>query len=78
MCRALTLNPWNEDKKLIYSPSNSSGGSPLAILLVAVINAAVARAAPNYIPLVQKAHAQVFLKGPNALPESPYNPSVKK
>jgi hypothetical protein len=69
---------WNEDKKLVYSPSNSSGGHPLAVLLVAVINAAIARAAPNYIPLVQQAHAQVFLMGPNALPDGPYNTEVKK
>jgi hypothetical protein len=69
---------WNEDKKLVYWPSNSSGGHPLTMLIVAAINAAVARAVPNYIPLVQQAHAQVFFMGPNALPDGPYNTEVKK
>ena len=69
---------WNGDQKLVYSPSNSNGGHPLAVMLIAVINAAIARAAPNYIPLVQQARARVFLMGPNALPDGPYNTEVKK
>jgi hypothetical protein len=36
-----------------------------------VINAAVARAAPNYMPLTQQANQQVFFLGPNPLPKGP-------
>ena len=44
----------------------------MAALLTAVINAAVARAAPNYMPLTQQANQEVFVTGPNALPNGPY------
>jgi hypothetical protein len=38
----------------------------------AVISAAMARAAPNYMPLTQQANQQVFVLGPNALADGPY------
>ena len=64
---------WNESKRLQYQPqNNNSGGSPLALLVTAAINAAVARAIPNYMPLTQQANQQVFFMGPNALPDGPY------
>lgn len=64
---------WKENKRMQYQPqSNNSGGSPMVALLSAVINAAVARAAPNYMPLTQQANQQVFMLGPNALPNGPY------
>ena len=44
----------------------------MALLLTAVINAAVTRAAPNYMPLTQQANQEVFVLGPNALPNGPY------
>jgi len=63
---------WSEKQKMVYSPGNSSSGSPLAQLISAAINAAVARAAPNYMPLTQQANRQVFLLSPNAPPDGPY------
>ena len=64
---------WKEEKKMQYQPqNNNSGGSPMVALLSAVINAAVARAAPNYMPLTQQANQQVFVFGPNPLPNGPY------
>lgn len=66
---------WKEHKTMQYSPQqNSSGGSPVAMLIVAVVNAAVTRAAPNYMPLTQQANQQVFVLGQNALPDGPYRP----
>lgn len=59
---------WKEEKKMQYQPQNNSGGG----LLGMVINAAVARAAPNYMPLTQQANQQVFVLGPNPLPKGPY------
>jgi hypothetical protein len=64
---------WRESKRMQYSPqNNNSGGHPMAMLLTAVINAAVTRAAPNYMPLTQQANNEVFITGPNALPAGPY------
>ncbi|MBC7380512.1 MAG: DUF799 family lipoprotein [Burkholderiaceae bacterium] len=63
---------WQANQKMQYTPQNSSSGSPLAILITAAINAAVARAAPNYLPLTQQANQQVFVSGPNAIPDGPY------
>lgn len=62
---------WSAEQKLQYSPQ-SSGGSPLANLIAAVITAAMTRAAPNYLPLTRQANAQALLVGPNALPDGPY------
>lgn len=66
---------WKEHKTMQYSPqNNNSGASPLATLIAAVISAAITRAAPNYMPLTQQANQQVFMMGPNALPDGPYRP----
>ncbi len=37
-----------------------------------VITAAVARAAPNYMPLTRQANQEVFILGPSALPDGPH------
>lgn len=63
---------WQASQKMQYSPQNNNSGSPLAMLITAAINAAVARAAPNYLPLTQQANQQVFVLGPNAIPNGPY------
>ena len=62
---------WSAQQKLQYTPQ-SSGGSPLANLVSAVIAAAITRAAPNYMPLTRQANNQVLMLGPNALPDGPY------
>ena len=59
---------WRENKKMVYQPQNSGGG-----LLGAIVSAAIARAAPNYMPLAQSANMQVFQVGPNQLPDGPYS-----
>lgn len=64
---------WQANQRMQYSPqNNNSGGSPLAMLISAAINAAIARAAPNYLPLTQQANQMVFVLGPNAIPNGPY------
>lgn len=64
---------WQANQRMQYSPqNNNSGGSPLALLITAAINAAITRAAPNYLPLTQQANRQVFVLGPNAIPNGPY------
>jgi hypothetical protein len=63
---------WQANQKMQYSPSNNSTGNPIADLLVAAVNAAVTRAAPNYLPLTRQANHLVFVAGPNAIPNGPY------
>ena len=64
---------WKENKRMQYQPqNNNNAGSPMAMLLSAVVSAAMARAVPNYMPLTQQANQQVFVLGPNALPDGPY------
>lgn len=67
---------WAAKQKMQYQPNNqNNSGPPLAQLLAAAINAAVTRAAPNYLPLTRQANAQVFILGPNAIPNGPYKPA---
>ena len=61
-----------------YTPQNDGGGHPVAQLLGALISAAITRAAPNYMPLTKQANQQVFVLGPNPLPDGPYRPVEKK
>lgn len=70
---------WKEHKQMQYQPQTNNAGHPLATLIVAAVNAAVTRAAPNYIPLTRQANQQVFILGPNALPDGPYlTPNTKQ
>ena len=66
---------WKEHKTMRYSPqNNNNSGSPLAVLIGAVISAALTRVAPDYMPLTRQANQQVFVLGPNAIPDGPYKP----
>lgn len=69
---------WKESKRMQYQPQNNSSGSPIAMLIVAAVNAAVTRAAPNYMPLTRQANQQVFISGVNAIPDGPYRPAASK
>ncbi|MGE5623216.1 MAG: DUF799 domain-containing protein [Bacillota bacterium] len=70
---------WSESKRMQYSPqNNNNGGSPIANLVAAAVNAALTRAAPNYMPLAQQANRQVFILGPNAIPNGPYLSTTAK
>ena len=63
---------FKENKKLQYSPQSNGSGSPLAQLITAAINAAVARSKPNYMPLTRMANTDVFVTGKNPIPDGPY------
>ena len=63
---------WKASKAMAYTPQSNNGGSPLASLIIAVVNAALTRAKPNYMPLARQANQQVFLADPAALPPGPY------
>ena len=64
---------WHTTKRMQYSPQrNQQGVHPLAALIAAAVDAAVTRAAPNYLPLTQQANTQVFVLEPTKLPPGPY------
>jgi hypothetical protein len=64
---------WQANQKMVYQPqNNNNAGSPMAALVAAAINAAVTRAAPNFMPLAKQANNEVFITGPNAIPNGPY------
>lgn len=69
---------WKETQKMTYSPQSNQSGHPLAQLIAAAITAAMTRIAPNYIPLTQQANRQVFISGPNPIPDGPYRPVTAK
>lgn len=70
---------WATKQHIEYTPqNNNNSGSPLADLLVAVVNAAVTKAAPNYIPLTQQANALALGSQYRGLPAGPFHPNHLK
>jgi hypothetical protein len=68
---------WKNRQALVYSPQRSSSGG-LAGLIADAIVAAVAKAAPNYMPLAVQANKQAInLKG-TGLPAGPYDAQFGK
>ena len=63
---------WKAKQAMQYQPQTNNAGHPLATLIAAAINAAVTRAAPNYMPLAKQANENTFILGPDALPNGPY------
>lgn len=63
---------WKANKQMQYTPENRNAGHPLATLVLAAVQAAVERAAPNYMPLARMANTDVFVLGPTAIPNGPY------
>ncbi|KAA0894236.1 DUF799 domain-containing protein [Oryzomonas rubra] len=51
---------WEHEQKMAYTPHNNSTGNPFADLIVMAVNAAVTKAAPNYVPLARQANARTF------------------
>ena len=68
---------WQAKQQMQYSPESSNSGNPFVDLISSAIKAAIARAAPDYMPLARQANMQVFVLGPNAIPNGPYRPVAK-
>jgi hypothetical protein len=69
---------WKATQTLVYSPSQSNSGNPMADLIAQAVLAAIQKAAPNYIPLAQQANFSVSALGVNALLPGPYGLAVVK
>lgn len=68
---------WHHQQNMVYVPQNNSTGNPFADLIVMAINAAVTKAAPNYVPLAQQANALTFKYPGPGIPLGPYAPKSK-
>jgi hypothetical protein len=63
---------WSNHQRVVYQPQ-ASGGAGLAGLIANAITAALAKAAPNYMPLAHQANnGAINLKG-TGLPAGPYD-----
>lgn len=69
---------WRERSTIRYSPRTNSSGNPLADLLVMAIQAAIQKAAPNYIPLAKQANARAIWTASKGLPAGPYSQDYGK
>lgn len=64
---------WEETQKRAWTPQNRDMGHPLATLFAAVVQAAMTKAAPNYIPLAQTSNQIAFNQVNRGLPAGPYH-----
>lgn len=62
---------WANSQRVQFQPQNSNSGGALGMLVSAVVNATMARARPNYMPLARQANARAFY-GQDGLPPGPY------
>jgi len=69
---------WKEHRRVVHAPNQQSGGSPLAALVAAAVQAAVAKAVPDYMPLARQANADVFNTPGVGLLDGPYHPGYGK
>lgn len=68
---------WENAQTLVYQPQNNSGGG-LAGLIAQAVVAAMAKAAPNYIPLAQQANTRAINTKGQGLPAGPYDQTYQK
>lgn len=62
---------WKDNQMMVWQ-SGGSGGGGLGSLIAMAINAAIAKAAPNYIPLAHQANANAFAYPGPGIPPGPY------
>jgi hypothetical protein len=60
---------WKATKRMVYTPQSQQNQGLVGML----VNAAMARAVPNYMPLARQANTQVFVVEPTRLPAGPYS-----
>jgi len=63
---------WSNTQKLVYQPQNNNSGGGIAGLIAQAVVAAIAKAAPNYVPLAQQANALAVTTKGQGLPAGPY------
>ena len=68
---------WQAREQMSYS-SGSGGGGGLGGLIAAAIDAAVTKAAPNYMPLARQANAEALAFPGKGFPAGPNSPAYRK
>ncbi len=69
---------WNNKQTMVYQPQAQNAGHPLANLVVMAVQAAMTKAAPNYMPLARQANGTVFAYPGPGIPAGPYRPEYLK
>jgi hypothetical protein len=64
---------WVDHEKMVYQPGDGGGG-----LLGAIVNAAIEKAAPSYMPLARQANARALAFPGPGLPAGPYRPEYRQ
>jgi len=68
---------WKNHQVLVYQPQGSTAPG-LAGLIADAINAAITKAAPNYMPLARQANAAAVVTKHTGLPAGPYDSLYQK
>lgn len=63
---------WSHRQEMSYTPQSVGGGDPLSLLVTMAVNAAITKAAPNYMPLAHRANAFSFYIPGQGIPPGPY------
>lgn len=69
---------WGSKEKIVYEPQRSNSGNALADLIAQAVVAAVTKAAPNYIPLAQRANLFAVTRPHRGIPAGPYREDYRK
>ena len=69
---------WNQKQTMAYSPQTQNTGNSLGNLIAMAVNAAMTKAAPNYMPLARQANGMVFAYPGPGVPAGPYHPQYLK
>ncbi len=64
---------WADSRRIQYTPQGASGGNAIADLIIDVAQAAMTKAAPNYMPLARQANAAAFTYPGPGIPPGPYS-----
>lgn len=65
---------WETGQTIVYQPQSASSGNLIADLIFAAVQAAAAKAKPNYMPLARQANHAAVIKTHHGLPAGPYRP----
>lgn len=68
---------WSNKQTRIWTPQNQQMGHPLLTLIAAAVQAAVVKAAPDYIPLAKQANFAAFNQVKQGVPAGPYHPQYQ-
>jgi len=63
---------WETDQKIVYQPQSGGSGNLIADLIISTVQAAAAKAKPNYMPLARQANGAAVVETHHGLPAGPY------